>query len=61
MIMVSDEVKRAYVERTKAANYQASLLLEGFAGRKIYGGVAVGKCIIEALEKGLIRTKLYYG
>jgi len=28
--MVSDEVKRAYVERTKAANYQASLRLEGF-------------------------------
>ena len=28
--MVSDDVKRAYVERTKAANYQASLRLEGF-------------------------------
>lgn len=33
--MVSDEVKRAYVERTKAANYQASLWLEGFTERKI--------------------------
>lgn len=27
---ISDDAKRAYVERTKAANYQASLRLEGF-------------------------------
>lgn len=27
---LSDDAKRAYVERTKAANYQASLRLEGF-------------------------------
>jgi len=33
--MVSDEVKRDYVEYNKAANYQASLRLEGFAERKI--------------------------
>ncbi|MEY4515778.1 MAG: hypothetical protein RL180_124, partial [Pseudomonadota bacterium] len=32
---ISDDAKRAYVERTKAANYQASLRLEGFAERKI--------------------------
>jgi hypothetical protein len=32
---LSDDAKRAYVERTKAANYQASLRLEGFAERKI--------------------------
>jgi hypothetical protein len=35
MMSISDDAKRAYVERTKAANYQASLRLEGFAERKI--------------------------
>ncbi|MEY2862523.1 MAG: hypothetical protein RLY58_230 [Pseudomonadota bacterium] len=30
MMSISDDAKRAYVERTKAANYQASLRLEGF-------------------------------
>ena len=35
MMTISDDAKRAYVERTKAANYQASLRLEGFAERKI--------------------------
>ena len=35
MMSLSDDAKRAYVERTKAANYQASLRLEGFAERKI--------------------------
>ncbi|MEC7118923.1 MAG: YhfG family protein [Pseudomonadota bacterium] len=28
--MLSDDAKSAYVERTKAENYQASLRLEGF-------------------------------
>lgn len=35
MMSISDDAKRAYVERTKAANYQASLRLEGFGERKI--------------------------
>lgn len=30
MMSISDDAKRAYVERTRAANYQASLRPEGF-------------------------------
>lgn len=32
---LSDDAKRAYVERTKAANYQASLRLEGVSKRSL--------------------------
>ena len=35
MMSISDDAKRAYVERTKAANDQASLRLECFGERKI--------------------------
>lgn len=44
---LSDDAKRAYVERTKAANYQASLRLEGFAERKI----PKSNTLEEAIEK----------
>lgn len=47
MMSISDDAKRAYVERTKAANYQASLRLEGFTERKI----SRSKTLEEAVAK----------
>ena len=44
---ISDDAKSAYVKRTKAANDQASLRLEGFAERKI----PRSKTLEEVIEK----------
>lgn len=54
--MVSDEVKRAYVERTKAANYQASLRLEGFTERKIPRSTTLEEAVAKYRQMAVLQT-----
>lgn len=52
--MVSDDAKRAYVERTKVANYQASLRLEGFKNTDL----SVAKSKQEIIDKYMKHLKI---
>ena len=55
MMSISDDAKRAYVERTKVANYQASLRLEGFKNTDL----SVAKSKQEIIDKYRSKATAY--